>query len=268
MKRRLISVIAGGLIGYLYYYFVGCRSGTCAITSNPFNSTIYGAVLSGLIVELLHDLWRPPVKRKSLFNTIAPIYALFYKRQKKHFLKILDNVQKEFDLDSFKTILDVGCGTGALCATFAQIGFAVTGIDPAEEMLNIAMRKTENGGITFIQASATERLPFEDKAFDLAIASYVAHGMCADQRQKMYEQMSRVAKSKVIIYDYNKNRALLTTIIEWLEQGDYFNFIRNAESEMRSCVSEMKKCFADVEVIEVSARASWYICTPAYRVDE
>jgi len=266
MKRRLISVIAGGLVGYLYYYFVGCRSGTCTITSNPFNSTIYGAVLSGLIVELLHDLWSPSVKQKSLFNAIAPIYALFYNRQKKQFSKVLDNIQMEFDVDSFKTILDVGCGTGALCSTLAQRGFSVTGIDPAEEMLRIAIKKTEGDTITFIHGNATEPLPFENKTFDISIASYVAHGMNKEQRKRMYEQMSRVTKSKVIIYDYNKNRSLFTTVIEWLEKGDYFYFIKNAESEMRDCVSEMKKCFADVEVVDVSARASWYICTPASQI--
>jgi len=47
--KPIVSVIIGGLIGYLYYYFVGCTSGTCAITSSPYNSVIMGAVL-GLLV--------------------------------------------------------------------------------------------------------------------------------------------------------------------------------------------------------------------------
>jgi hypothetical protein len=86
--------------------------------------------------------------------------------------------------------------------------------------------------------------------------------MKAEQRKSMYAQMSRVTKSKVIIYDYNKSRSLLITIIEWLERGDYFHFIGHAESEMKNCVSEMAKCFADVKVVDVGARAAWYICTP------
>ena len=48
----LFGSIIGGLLGYLYYYFIGCTSGTCAITSKPINSTIYGAILGGLIVSL------------------------------------------------------------------------------------------------------------------------------------------------------------------------------------------------------------------------
>lgn len=41
-------VIIGALAGYLYYYYIGCYSGSCPITSNPWFSTGYGA-LAGLI---------------------------------------------------------------------------------------------------------------------------------------------------------------------------------------------------------------------------
>ena len=255
MKRRMISILIGGFIGYFYYYFVGCRTGACAITSNPLISTIYGAVLLGLIVELIHDTMMSKNQKKSLFDAIAPVYALFYPMQKRRFKEVLDNIEESFDMGGVKTVLDVGCGTGALCSTLSQRGFIVTGVDPAEEMLRIAAKKTRGDHITFIHASATEYLPFDDKAFDLSIASYVAHGMDKEQRIKLYEQMSRVTKGKVIIYDYNKNRSLLTTIVEWLEKGDYFYFIKNAEAEMRLR-------FSDVKVIDVSARAAWYICTP------
>ncbi|MFA5635619.1 MAG: DUF6132 family protein [Anaerovoracaceae bacterium] len=45
MKRVLLSTLAGALIGYLYYRFIGCYSGTCSITSNPLNSTFYFAIM-------------------------------------------------------------------------------------------------------------------------------------------------------------------------------------------------------------------------------
>ena len=45
----MLSGLAGGaILGYLYYYYIGCASGTCAITSNPYISTSYGAMI-GLI---------------------------------------------------------------------------------------------------------------------------------------------------------------------------------------------------------------------------
>ena len=32
----------GLVAGFAYYYFIGCKSGTCAITSNPYISSGYG----------------------------------------------------------------------------------------------------------------------------------------------------------------------------------------------------------------------------------
>ncbi|MBF7096788.1 class I SAM-dependent methyltransferase [Alkalibacter mobilis] len=198
-----------------------------------------------------------------LFNFIAPTYGLFYEFQKKHYDKILDVIKSEIDLTVYHNMVDVGCGTGALCSVLNEKGISVTGIDPAERMLEIARNKLENQDIVFINANVLEALPFQDKAFDISIASYVAHGLKDEERKKMYAEMSRVTKYKVIIYDYNQNRNLLTTIIEWLERGDYFKFIKVAENEMRSCIREMKECFFEVKVIDVDSHASWYICTPA-----
>ena len=47
-----IGIAIGAVAGYGYYYFVGCASGTCAITSKPLNSTLYGAVMGGLLFNM------------------------------------------------------------------------------------------------------------------------------------------------------------------------------------------------------------------------
>jgi hypothetical protein len=49
--KRILPVIVGGLLGFGYYYFIGCNSGGCAITSNPYISTAYGAFF-GFILAL------------------------------------------------------------------------------------------------------------------------------------------------------------------------------------------------------------------------
>ena len=46
--RIILGALAGGALGFGFYRFVGCSSGTCPITSNPWISTIYGAVLGML----------------------------------------------------------------------------------------------------------------------------------------------------------------------------------------------------------------------------
>lgn len=48
----IVGVLLGALAGYLYWYFIGCTSGSCAITSNPMNSTLYGAMMGGLVLSL------------------------------------------------------------------------------------------------------------------------------------------------------------------------------------------------------------------------
>ena len=50
-----LGVIVGAVLGYAYYHFIGCSSGTCAITSKPINSTLYGAVVGGLLFNSLFD---------------------------------------------------------------------------------------------------------------------------------------------------------------------------------------------------------------------
>ena len=46
LKRGLV-VLLGAVGGYAYYYFVGCASGACPISSNPYISVAYGALIGG-----------------------------------------------------------------------------------------------------------------------------------------------------------------------------------------------------------------------------
>jgi len=48
----IAGTLAGAVGGYLYWKLVGCSSGICAITSNPLNSTFYGALMGGLFLSL------------------------------------------------------------------------------------------------------------------------------------------------------------------------------------------------------------------------
>lgn len=54
--KLALSTVAGALLGYAYYYFIGCNTGTCPITSNWHVSTLYGAGM-GLIASF-------PTKKK------------------------------------------------------------------------------------------------------------------------------------------------------------------------------------------------------------
>lgn len=55
MKRAWLITLGAALVGaaagYLYYSLVGCASGSCAITSSPVNSSLYGALMGGLLAN-------------------------------------------------------------------------------------------------------------------------------------------------------------------------------------------------------------------------
>lgn len=50
--KLLTGIVIGGTAGFLYYYFVGCASGTCPITSNPYGSVLYGSLMGALIARI------------------------------------------------------------------------------------------------------------------------------------------------------------------------------------------------------------------------
>ncbi|MFA5804083.1 MAG: DUF6132 family protein [Melioribacteraceae bacterium] len=56
--KKILPVLAGAVLGFTYYYFIGCRTGTCPITGSPYISILYGALI-GLI-------WVIPTKKKTV----------------------------------------------------------------------------------------------------------------------------------------------------------------------------------------------------------
>lgn len=51
-KLGIIGVFIGGILGFAYYYYIGCSTGTCAITSKPLNSTLYGMLMGYLLFSI------------------------------------------------------------------------------------------------------------------------------------------------------------------------------------------------------------------------
>ncbi|MFC1489990.1 DUF6132 family protein [Candidatus Latescibacterota bacterium] len=52
MIKIIIGPVIGAVLGYGYYRLIGCSSGTCPITSNPWISTLYGAIMGFMVAKI------------------------------------------------------------------------------------------------------------------------------------------------------------------------------------------------------------------------
>lgn len=64
-------------------------------------------------------------------------------------------------------VLDLGCGTGLLCAAFAKRNHEVTGVDPAAAMLDVARQRDGGDTVTWVCSDAGSFR--SDARFDLIV---------------------------------------------------------------------------------------------------
>ena len=107
-------------------------------------------------------------------------------------------------IEKDKTVIDIGCGTGALAFSLSDKCKKVVGVDRSPEMIRYANAKKKNGNFantSFQYADATNLSMFPEKAFDFAALSMVLHEIPAALRIKVLENIARISK-KIVIADY------------------------------------------------------------------
>ena len=73
-----------------------------------------------------------------------------------------------------ESVLDIGCGTGRYTELLNRFFGTVYGLDRSAEMLGVAVREHEAGGVSFIRGEATS-LPFQDSVFDMILMVMSLH---------------------------------------------------------------------------------------------
>lgn len=63
--RWSMAALVGGALGFSYWYFIGCTSGSCAITSSPINSSLYGALMGVLLINSFSSTESKPETKKN-----------------------------------------------------------------------------------------------------------------------------------------------------------------------------------------------------------
>jgi len=120
----------------------------------------------------------------------AEIYDRFFVPT--FFRRFTDFVLEAGKVEKGQHVLDVGCGTGALSIAAAERVLpdgSVSGLDPNEEMLDVARNKDQP--INWYDGSVVD-IPFEAQTFDSVISQFAI--MYVDDKPKALREMIRVLK--------------------------------------------------------------------------
>jgi 2-polyprenyl-6-hydroxyphenyl methylase/3-demethylubiquinone-9 3-methyltransferase len=115
-------------------------------------------------------------------------------------------------------VLEIGCGGGILCEEIARLGFAVTGIDPAEPSLRAAAEHARKGGLLIrYEKGAGEALSFPDSFFDAVLCCDVLeHVACPGE---VISEAARVLKPDGIFFYDTINRTFTSRVLGiWIAQ--------------------------------------------------
>src|SRR5687767_13589356 len=90
---------------------------------------------------------------------------------------------------SFKTCLEVGCGTGKNTLWFQERADYITAIDLSEEMMAKARQKISSSRVLFKQADITKEWDFQDGLYDLISFSLVLEHI--DNLDHIFDQVAK-----------------------------------------------------------------------------
>jgi ubiquinone/menaquinone biosynthesis C-methylase UbiE len=136
------------------------------------------------------------------------------------------------------TLIDIGCGTGQLLFSLADVGSELMGVETSKRMWSFANRRVQAQSLTnmrFVLGDAAELKDFPTGFFDYATACMVLHEMDASQRLPVLKEMQRLAPN-VILVDYRvpPPTNLAVTMCRFIERlagprhfRNYSSFINN-----------------------------------------
>ena len=133
-------------------------------------------------------------------KAVDQTYSLVENRHKAVF-----ELMKSFPPNS--TILDVGCGTGQLAIQASKLGWSATGIDFAQEMIDLCMSNniTENAKAKFICASVFD-CDVAPESFDVISAQGFIEYISLEQLDEFLDFSQRTLKTEGILALGSRNR--------------------------------------------------------------
>src|ERR1700730_3790801 len=139
---------------------------------------------------------------------------------------------KVLDLANLKpgeSVLDIGCGSGALAIAAKQRGGSagrVYGLDASREMLARAGRKANKAGAEVVfKNGIAEILPFPDGQFDAVLSTVMLHHLGRKARQQCAYEVRRVLKpgGRVLAVDFAKPAQGKKGLLDHFHHHGYLN---------------------------------------------
>ena len=148
----------------------------------------------------------------------------------------------------FRSILELGCGTGKNTALLAQIGAHVLALDFSEGMIDKAREKLSFDNVTFAVADITQPWACEDRSIDLVTCNLVLEHI--RDLSLIFREVSRVLveSGQFFISELHPFRQY---------QGTQANFLRNQQrTEIQAFVHHISDFFAaaaanDLELVQL-----------------
>lgn len=160
-------------------------------------------------------------------------------------------------------VLDLGCGPGFFSVLLSRRGCIVEAIDASENMLSFARRNVSEHGslenVAFHQGDVAS-LPFDDDAFDMAVARNVTWLM--RDPQAAYAEWLRVLRpgGKLLVFDANWYRYLVDDRVAEARRADQEgNELKGWDEASQATSAEERRCEQIAEKLPLTPvlRPAW-----------
>jgi SAM-dependent methyltransferase len=190
------------------------------------------------------------ISKWDLFTPVMHLLDPFRRPTIRHALRLL---HARHPLTPETSLLDVGCGTGTVLTELLPYGCQLTAAEPTGAMVRYVERNFHS--VRVLNEPAHAMTSVADHSQDVSLISATLHGLPPEYRRQVYPELRRVTRGLVVVLDYHLNYNPAVALVEALEGGDYFRFIRTVEQELGQELGR-------VERIPVSGTESLYLCRP------
>ena len=190
------------------------------------------------------------------FDRVADIYDRTRSLPDEAMTRLVKALASE--LDGCKGILDVGVGTGRFALPLQKAGLDVIGIDISRKM----MSKAQDKRVRNLMFADARLLPFEQKAFDVAISVHLLH--LISNWQLTLVEICRVTRSFLVSLSYANKEPVGEAYDQLLRRYGYERHrLGKSERELKDIVAPAKcvpvtayETLSDVSLANFAQRTS------------